>query len=133
MRYRRGKAHRARTGSVRYASVDPGFRSLTGHGRGRKRPRTGPVGAVTPTVQPGFPASEMQFQDCLLLVAVALITGVLLGVLDAESVGDALVGGVGLPVDAVVVAGVLQAVLSQLAGNLPYDCRTSRHPCSHPC
>jgi hypothetical protein len=115
MRYRRGKAHRARTGSVRYASVDPGFRSLT------------------PTVQPGFPASELQFQDCLLLVAVALITGVLLGVLDAESVGDALVGGVGLPVDAVVVAGVLQAVLSQLAGNLPYDCRTSRHPCSHPC
>ena len=40
---------------------------------------------------------------CLLAVAVSLVTRVVLSVLSAESVGDTLVGGIGLPVDAVRV------------------------------
>jgi len=43
------------------------------------------------------------FQDALLAVAVFLAAGSGLGVLGAEGVGDALVGGVGLTVDAVGV------------------------------
>jgi len=40
---------------------------------------------------------------CLPGVAVALVTGVVLGVAGAEGLGDALVGGGGLAVDAVRV------------------------------
>jgi hypothetical protein len=38
---------------------------------------------------------------CLLHVVVTLVIGVVLGILDAEGLGDALVGGGGLAVDAV--------------------------------
>ena len=55
-------------------------------------PRSGPFWPVT-----------CHFSGCLLAVAVFLAAGFGLGVLGAEGVGDALVGGVGLPVDAVRV------------------------------
>ena len=87
--------------AVRYASVAAGFRGrkchgrgLKGHGRGRwerlRRPSSPDSGP--------WPATS----GCRLTVAVALLTRVLPVIL-AEGVGDALVRGGGLPVDAVGV------------------------------
>jgi hypothetical protein len=50
-----------------------------------------------------FLALDLRRSRCLLTVAVFLAAGFWLGFLGAEGVGDALVGGVGLPVDAVRV------------------------------
>src|SRR6185437_16861794 len=50
-----------------------------------------------------FMAFDLRRSSCLLAVAVFLVPRFRLGVLGAEGVGDALVGGVGLPVDAVRV------------------------------
>jgi hypothetical protein len=52
---------------------------------------------------PGMPCSSFYGSGCLLAVAVFLAAGFALDVLSVEGVGDALVGGVGLPVDAVRV------------------------------
>jgi hypothetical protein len=84
-------------------------RGGTAHGRprtsprtGAERPRTGPVGAVTPTAPTRISALTCHFR-MLLDVAVVLVTGVFLRVLGAESFGDALVGGGRMAVDAVGV------------------------------
>jgi len=64
----------------------------TGHGRARKKPRTGRVGAVMPTTLTRIPALNCHFRmhaRC----RCRLVTEVLPGVLGAEGVGDALVGG----------------------------------------
>jgi hypothetical protein len=50
-----------------------------------------------------FVAFDLPRSRCLLGVAVFLIPGFGLGVLGAEGVGDALVGGISPPVDAVGV------------------------------
>src|SRR5208337_3892958 len=62
-------------------------RARTSHGRGRK----------------GHGRGRWERLRCLLGVAVALVTGVFLVVAGAEGLGDALVGGIRLPVDAVRV------------------------------
>src|SRR5579875_1468530 len=66
------------TAAVRYVSVGTGFRGPSGpptvgepatdghgpaHGRGPRRPRTGPVGVVTLTVSRPDSRSDLQFQD----------------------------------------------------------------------
>ena len=115
---------RFRAAAVRYASVGTGFRGRAVHDRGepatdgrgpahgrprtsprtrRKRPRTGPVGAVTLTVSPGFSPLTCHFRMPARCRRLPRHRGLRLGVLGAEGVGDALVGGVGLPVDAVGV------------------------------
>ena len=48
-----------------------------------------------------FLAFDLRRSRCLLTVAVFLVSPFWLGVLGAEGVGDALVGGISLPVDAV--------------------------------
>ncbi len=53
-----------------------------------------------PTVLLGFLATDLPFQDACSLSRL-LHRGSGLGVLGAEGVGDALVGGLGLPIDAV--------------------------------
>ena len=73
------------------------------HGRGRKNPRTGPVGAVTPTVRPASVPLTWHFRMPARCRRLPRRRGLGLGVLGAEGVGDALVGGIGLPVDAVGV------------------------------
>jgi len=50
-----------------------------------------------------FAAFDLRRSRCLLVVAVFLVPGFGLGVLGAEGVGDALVGSISLPVDAVSV------------------------------
>jgi hypothetical protein len=64
------------------------------------------VGAVTLTVPSGFLPLTCHFRlsaCCRLAVGVAFVAGVLVCLGSAEGVGDALVGGVGLAVDAVRV------------------------------
>ena len=51
-----------------------------------------------------FAAFDLRRSSCLFAVAVFLAAGFWLGVPGAEGVGDALVGGVGLAVDAVLLA-----------------------------
>ena len=70
------------------------------HGRARTAASGGR--AFTPPIR-AFLAVDLRCSSCLLAVAVFLAAGFGLGVLGAEGVGDALVGGVGLPVDAVRV------------------------------
>ena len=82
-----------------HGSTDGGGK---GHGRARKRPRTGPLGAVRLTVLTRIPALTCHFRMPARF-AVVLFTEAWLCVLGAESVGDALVGCVGLAVDAVGV------------------------------
>ena len=72
------------------------------HGRARKRPRMGPAGAVTLTVPARIPALTCHFRMPARCRR-CLVTRVFLGVLGAEGLGDALVGGGGLAGDAVGV------------------------------
>src|SRR5271166_2658164 len=102
---------------VIYTSVDTGFRGPSGprtvgepatdghgpaHGRERKRPRTGPAGAVMQTALARIPALTCHFRMPALCRRRPRHE-VLLGVLGAEGLGDALVGCGGLAVDAVGV------------------------------
>ena len=61
---------RFRGAAVRYASVGTDLGGRVGHGRGRERPRTGPVGAAIPAVQAGFSPLTCTL-GCLLAVAFA--------------------------------------------------------------
>jgi len=76
-------------------------------GRWRGDARTGTDGGVRRLCLHApiraFLAFDLRRSRCLLAVAVFLVPRFWLGVLGAEGVGDALVGGVGLPVDAVRV------------------------------
>jgi hypothetical protein len=79
--------------AVRYVSVrsEPGSgRRTDGHGQG---PQAAPSRSLL--------ALTCHFSGCLLAVAEFLVAGFGLGVLGAEDVGDALVDGGGLTVDAV--------------------------------
>jgi hypothetical protein len=76
-------------------------------GRWRGDARTGTDGGVRSlrlhALIRAFMAFDLRRSRCLLAVAVFLAAGFWLGVLGAEGVGDALVGGISLPVDAVGV------------------------------
>ena len=72
-------------------------RGAHGHGQSRWERYADPFGFLASWLLGLWPA----ISGCLPAVAVFLATG--LSVLKAEGVGDALVGGVGLPVDAVGV------------------------------
>ncbi len=72
------------------------------HGRARRRPRTGPAGAVMQTALARIPALTCHFRMPALCRRRPRHE-VLLGVLGAEGLGDALVGCGGLAVDAVGV------------------------------
>ena len=92
---------RFRAAAVRYASVAAGFRGRKCHGRGLKGRGRGRWERLRRPSSPDsgpWPATS----GCRLTVAVALLTRVLPVIL-AEGVGDALVRGGGLPVDAVGV------------------------------
>ena len=70
------------------------------HGRARTAASGGR--AFTPPIRAFLPF-DLRCSSCLLAVAVFLAAGFRLGVPSAEGVGDELVGGVGLPFDAVRV------------------------------
>ena len=94
--------------AVRYASVDPGFRGRESHGWGRKRPRTAAAQrgwercADRPQERCSDRSARCLAADLPFQAAdVDFVAWVGLG--GAEGVGDALVGGISLPVDAVHV------------------------------